>query len=108
MRDVNEILGAEAHVVADLVRRRAVSPVEVVEVTIEAIERLDPVLNSLCTLSADAARQSAQNLERRIARGDAVGALAGVPIAVKDLIFTKDVRTTFGSRLYADFVPDND
>ena len=51
---------------------------------------------------------AATDIERRIARKEPVGALAGVPVAVKDLVMTRGLRTTFGSRLYADFVPDND
>ena len=49
-----------------------------------------------------------RDLETRLARGEDVGPLAGVPIGIKDLVLTKDLRTTFGSHLYADFVPDVD
>ena len=50
----------------------------------------------------------AENIDRRLTDGLLVGPLAGVPVAIKDLIYTRSLRTTFGSRLYSDFVPERD
>ena len=108
MQSASDILGAEASVIARLVQSREISPVEVVAVTLEAIARLDPLLNAFCTLASEAALSAARALEARILAGKAVGPLAGVPIGIKDLIFAKGLRTTFGSRLYADFIPEHD
>jgi aspartyl-tRNA(Asn)/glutamyl-tRNA(Gln) amidotransferase subunit A len=108
MQVASDILGADASVIAGLVQSREVSPVEVVTMTLEAIARLDPLLNAFCTLAPDAAITAARALEDRILAGEVVGPLAGVPVGVKDLIFTKGMRTTFGSRLYADFIPEYD
>jgi aspartyl-tRNA(Asn)/glutamyl-tRNA(Gln) amidotransferase subunit A len=98
----------DAGTLVGLVRKREVSPVETVEAAIAAMERLDPLLNAFCTPAADQARAAARDLERRIMQGEPVGALAGVPIGIKDLVLTKGLRTTFGSHLYADFVPEHD
>lgn len=83
------------------------SACEVVEASISRISTLDQELHAFCTLE-DTALAQAEDIDRRLAAGLPVGPLAGVPVGVKDLISTRDLRTTFGSRLYADFVPDQD
>jgi aspartyl-tRNA(Asn)/glutamyl-tRNA(Gln) amidotransferase subunit A len=93
---------------AAAIRRRAVSPVEVVEAVLERIARLDPQINAFCTLAADEARQAARAAEAALVRGDPIGPLHGVPVSIKDLILTRGIRTTRGSRLYADNVPTED
>ena len=93
---------------AAAIRNRSVSAAQAVESTLASIEALDPLLNAFCTLDADAARRTAADIDRRLAQGEAVGPLAGVPVAIKDLICTRGLRTTFGSRLYANHVPDED
>ncbi len=80
---------------------------EVVEASIARVEAVDRDLHAFCTLD-DTAIEQAQEIDRRLAGGLPVGPLAGVPVAVKDLISTRGLRTTFGSRLYADFVPEQD
>ena len=65
-------------------------------------------LHIFATVSPDRARQEAKRLEAEIAAGREVGPLAGVPTGVKDLIYTKGIRTASGSNAYADFVPDED
>ena len=97
-----------AHEIADAVRRRAVSPVETVEAALAAMSATEPRLHAFATPAPEQARADARALEQSLARGGAAGLLAGVPVAIKDLLFTKGLRTTFGSRLYADFVPDDD
>ena len=97
-----------AHEIADAVRRRAVSPVETVEAALAAMAATEPRLHAFATPAPEQALADARALEQSLARGGAAGLLAGVPVAIKDLLFTKGLRTTFGSRLYADFVPDDD
>ncbi|GAB4519528.1 MAG: amidase [Roseibium sp.] len=72
------------------------------------IESLDGPLRAFCTLHPDAALEQADRVDERLAAGERPGPLAGVPVAVKDLIATKDLRTTFGSPLYASHLPDED
>ena len=93
---------------AGLIRGRAVSPVEVVRATLDRIERSQPVLNAFITIAADAAMDAARAAETAVMRGAALGALHGVPVAVKDLIPTANIRTTWGSLIFKEHVPDHD
>jgi aspartyl-tRNA(Asn)/glutamyl-tRNA(Gln) amidotransferase subunit A len=94
--------------IADAVRRRSLSPVETVDAALAAMEATEPRLHAFATPAPDQARLDARALETRLANGGEGGLLAGVPVAIKDLLFTRGLRTTFGSRLYADFVPEHD
>src|SRR5262245_39858475 len=87
---------------------REISPMELMRHTIERIERLEPTLHSMITVAADQAVDARRAAEDSIMRGEAVGPLHGIPLSVKDLVATKGIRTTFGSRLYEDYVPDVD
>jgi aspartyl-tRNA(Asn)/glutamyl-tRNA(Gln) amidotransferase subunit A len=96
---------------AELARRVAakdVSPVEVVQAHLDRIGRLDGKLKSFVTVTADAALAAAKAAESAVMSGGPLGPLHGVPIALKDLYLTKGVKTTAGSRILADFVPDVD
>jgi len=93
---------------AGAIARRELSPVELVDTTLRRIERLNPILNAYITVLAEDARASARTAEREIAAGNYRGPLHGIPVSVKDLFWTKGVRTTGGSRLLAKFVPAED
>lgn len=90
------------------IRAKRVSPVEVVEAVLERIERFNPRLNAYCTVTAESARREAVAAEAAVMRGDGLGPLHGVPVSVKDLVITRGVRTTFGSRIYENNVPQED
>jgi len=91
-----------------LIRGRQLSPVELVRACLARIERYNPVLRAYITVCGDAALAAARAAEAEIARGNYRGPLHGVPFGVKDQLCTRDVRTTLGSRIYADYVPDSD
>jgi len=93
---------------AAAVRSGASSAVALAREALRRIEALDGQLHAFCTLDAAGALEAAEAIDRRIARGETVGPLAGVPLAVKDLICTAGLRTTFGSRLYERHVPQED
>jgi aspartyl-tRNA(Asn)/glutamyl-tRNA(Gln) amidotransferase subunit A len=93
---------------AALIRTKAVSPVEVVESLLARIERVNPRLNAFCTVMAEEARDAAAAAEAAVMTGEALGPLHGVPVSIKDLVFTRRVLTTGGSRLFADHVPEED
>jgi amidase len=93
---------------AELVRRREVSAREVMTAHLEQIERVNPKVNAICTLEAESAREQAGKADEALARGVKPGPLHGLPIAIKDLVDTKGIRTTYGSPIYKDFVPEQD
>ena len=91
-----------------LIRAKKISPVEVTDAVLERIERLNPTLNAFCAVTADEARDAAQAAEVSVMTGEEVGPLHGVPVSIKDLVFTRRVATTGGSRLFVDHVPEED
>jgi len=102
-----ELTKLSARTLAALMSARKVSPVEVMETYLRRIERLNPQLNALVTLAPDALER-AREAERAIMRGRNAGMLQGVPVTIKDTIETKGLRTTSGSLLRAEHVPEED
>jgi aspartyl-tRNA(Asn)/glutamyl-tRNA(Gln) amidotransferase subunit A len=93
---------------AAAIRARQLSPLELIDALMSRIHHLNPALNAYCTLTEEAARQAARAAEAAVLRGDELGCLHGVPVSIKDLLFTSGVRTMRGSRIYEHFVPDQD
>jgi aspartyl-tRNA(Asn)/glutamyl-tRNA(Gln) amidotransferase subunit A len=107
-QSTNEICRMEAMRLAGEIRARNLSAVEVVDAVLERMDRLEPTLHAFCTPTPDAAREDAKRIDADLTAGRDPGPLAGVPVAIKDLVATKGVRTAMGSWAYADFVPDED
>src|SRR5262245_12952556 len=97
-----------AHAIAAAVRRRELSPREVLEASLDRIARLNPALNAFIALRVDEARAEAAALEARIARGEDPGPLAGVPFGVKDEQDVAGMPTTYGSVPYREHVVAHD
>ena len=93
---------------AQRLRLREVSPVEITQECLGRIDRLNPSLNAFITVTAESALAEARRAETEILRGEWRGPLHGVPLALKDLLDTAGVRTTAASALYKDRVPDQD
>ena len=93
---------------AGALRSRSISCVELVNECLGQITRLNPSLNAFLTVIEDSARAHGANLDKELAAGIDRGLLHGIPIAHKDLVYTKGIRTTSGSKLFADYVPDCD
>ncbi|RMF83620.1 MAG: amidase, partial [Nitrospinota bacterium] len=93
---------------APRIAAQEVSPVAVTEAILARIEQLDRRLNAYITVTAERARQAARAAEAAIRSGNYLGPLHGIPVAVKDLFATRGVRTTFGSPLFADWIPEYD
>jgi aspartyl-tRNA(Asn)/glutamyl-tRNA(Gln) amidotransferase subunit A len=85
-----------------------ISPVDLIEATLEKITNLNPKLNAFITVLDKSARQDAKNAESLIKQGEYKGPLHGIPICLKDLIYARGVKSTSGSKILSDFVPDHD
>src|SRR3989338_10589938 len=94
--------------VASEIRGKKVSPVELTKLYLERIERLNPLLNAYLTVTADQALAGARAAEREIRRGKYRGPLHGIPFSIKDNLAMRGVRTTAGSKILAEWVPDFD
>jgi amidase len=104
---MDELTCLSAARLAALIRGREVSPVEVVEAFLRRVERVNPSLNAVVTLNREAL-DCAREAEAAVMRGEEVGPLHGVPVTVKDTIETQGLRTTSGTKLRAEFVPEED
>ena len=103
-----ELYFKSAAELGSLIRDKELSPVEVVEAHLKRIEELEPRLNSFITLLPDQALESARKAEKEIQGGKYKGLLHGVPLGMKDAYKTKDIRTTYGCKVYDRYVPDED
>lgn len=99
---------SSASALVELMRAKAISPVEVLQAHLDTVERLNPKVNAICTVAAESALEAARSAEAAIMRGGGLGLLHGVPISIKDVTPTAGIRTTYGSPLYADHVPKED
>lgn len=93
---------------AALVKSREITPVEILDAHLSAIDRINPKLNAIVTLVADKARDLAVKAGDAVMRGETLGPLHGLPIGIKDVTVTEGIRTTFGSPLFKDHVPKED
>jgi amidase len=93
---------------ARLIARREVSVTEVVRAHLAQIERVNPRVNAVVTLTAERALEEAREKDAALARGTSPGPLYGLPVLHKDLVPTRGIRTTYGSPIYREHVPDAD
>ena len=91
-----------------LIGRKALSPVELLESCLRRIEAVNPAVNAFVALDTDRARTDAREAEAAVMRGDHLQPLHGLPVGIKDLQETAGLRTTYGSPIFRDFVPEND
>lgn len=92
---------------APLIRRRRISPVDLTRALLARIDRRQCDLNSYITVTSELALTQAKRAEREIAKGRYRGSLHGIPICLKDLFFTRGIRTTAGSKILRHFVPEH-
>jgi amidase len=91
-----------------MIRTREVSSVEVVKAHLEQIRRLNPQVNAICTLRPEEALDKAAEIDRDLGKGREMGPIAGLPMAIKDLVDVRGLRTTYGSPIYRDHIPAQD
>ena len=107
----DELCWMPAADLAAAIRKKTLSPLEVVNAVLDRIERVDEKggINAYCTVDAEGARKAARAAERALVRRSArLGPLHGVPFSAKDLVITRGLRTTFGTPIYKDHVPTED
>jgi aspartyl-tRNA(Asn)/glutamyl-tRNA(Gln) amidotransferase subunit A len=105
---VAELYDLTARELSARIRRKEVSAREVAKAALTRIEAVEPLLSAYLTVTRDHALAQADGVDRSIAAGEAVGPLAGVPLALKDNLCTRGIRTTCGSRILPNFVPPYD
>ncbi|MDA0735161.1 MAG: amidase [Chloroflexi bacterium] len=104
----SELLQLTISELAPRIKSGEVSPVELTEAALAAADRLQPTLNSFITILHEQALAQAREQEAAIAKGEYRGPLHGIPIGIKDNIATKGIRTTVGSKVLKDHIPDED
>jgi aspartyl-tRNA(Asn)/glutamyl-tRNA(Gln) amidotransferase subunit A len=103
-----DVLQSSLLKLSGLIKKRQISPMEVTRKLLERIEALNPKLNAYITVVHEKAMESALQAEKEIAAGNWKGPLHGIPIGLKDLIYTKEIKTTMGSAIYKDHIPGYD
>lgn len=108
MVEKKDLLSYSLLEIASLIREKKVSPVKVTDELLKRIDEVNPHLNAFITVDKEQIRQEAKQAETEINGGKYRGPLHGVPIGIKDMIFTKGTRTTMGSEIYDKFIPEVD
>ena len=106
--DKSDIPYLSATELSRLIRTKEVSPVEATEAYLDRIDLLDSKLNAFLTICREEALQAARESEQALVHGERKSAMHGIPVAVKDQLYTKGIRTTGGSPIFKDYVPDED
>jgi amidase len=105
---MNDLTFATAHQLAQMIRDRQVSAVEVIDAHLAKISRHNAQLNAICTLDTETARTRAQEADLALERGESWGVLHGVPVTIKDIFETAGLRTTAGYIPLKDYIPQQD
>jgi Asp-tRNA(Asn)/Glu-tRNA(Gln) amidotransferase A subunit family amidase len=105
---MSDVFFLPAATMAEWIRQKKISPVELVEAHLRRIEQLNPALNAFSHLDAEGALDQARQAQEKLAHGDAVGPLHGVPITIKSSVDVAGLRCEAGSKLRAGFVPQQD
>lgn len=93
---------------AEKIKTQELTSQEITEAIIERIEKINPIINAYCTPTFDLAREMAKKADETVKKGEKLGLLHGIPISIKDLMETKGIRTTFGSKIYENYIPKED
>src|SRR5208282_4579413 len=104
----SELFTLPAARMAAAIRSREISPVEIARAHLDRIAALDPLLNAFVTVTAEMALSTAKRAEAAVLEGDALGPLHGIPLSLKDSLAMRGVRTTFGSKIFANHVAEED
>lgn len=108
MLTISEYIRLDAVAIAAGVSAGRFKPTEIAELALARAEAVDREFHAFTFIAREEAMETARRIEDALVKGNPAGPLCGVPVAVKDLVLTKGMRTTFGSRLYENYVPDHD
>jgi len=103
-----DICYMSAYDIREKIKTQELTSLEITEIIIERIEKVNPKINAYCTPTFDLARKMAKSADDSVRNGEKLGLLNGIPTSIKDLMQTKGIRTTYGSKLYEDFIPEQD
>ena len=103
-----ELALAPAVKLRELIQSKEISPIEITQIYLDRIDKLDTQLHSYITVTADSALESAKIAEEKLMKGDQVGPLHGLPISIKDTQMTKGIKTTSGTAIYKDRIAETD
>lgn len=103
-----DICFLSAYEMRQKINSQELSSLEITETLIERIEAINPKVNAYCTTSFDLAREMARKADQAVKNGEKLGLLNGIPTSIKDLMMVKGVRTTYGSLLHENFIPEDD
>ena len=92
----------------DAIRNQELTSEEITETIIERIEKINPIINAYCTPTFDLAREMAKKADDKVKKGEKLGLLNGIPTSIKDLNPIKGIRTTYGSKIFENYIPDYD
>jgi len=93
---------------ADAIKRQELTSQEITEKIIERIEKINPIINAYCTPTFELAREMAKKADDAVKKGEKLGLLNGIPTSIKDFVETKGIRTTYGSKIFENFIPEED
>ena len=104
----NDLCFTPAHKLRAAIRGKEISPVEIVKAILARLEKINPQVNAFCTVVPELALRAAQKAEEEITHGQEIRPLHGIPVSIKDLTITAGIRTTFGSKIYENYIPEED
>jgi len=100
-----ELYKLTAHELNNLLVEKKASSFEITTSIYERIEKLNKKINSYITLTKELALQKAEKVDKKISKGEKISSISGIPIAIKDVISTRDIRTTCGSKILSNYIP---
>jgi aspartyl-tRNA(Asn)/glutamyl-tRNA(Gln) amidotransferase subunit A len=103
-----QICFMSAYEIADMIKRQELTSEEITEIVIERIQKINPIINAFCTTTFELARLMAKEADRRTKNKEVLPLLNGIPTSIKDLVPVKGVRTTFGSKIFENYIPKED
>lgn len=106
--DAQELCFTPATELASMIRSRAISPLEVTRAVLDRMDAINPRIQAYITVVPELAMEAARECEKALVKKQALGPLHGIPLSIKDLVPTQGIRTTWGSRHYKNFIPEED